>query len=170
MLGLYTARLQHLTATLPKVPKDRDQARQQEKNISKESKLMNTIRISASPGTLWLAVWCSAMLASEESATQENDSPMVKLNDAEYADWLARWDKNVINGRGAIATATTCARMAVHAPTHRAATYLVDQGNPVANDNNPGTAAQPWKSIQKAADMSKPATLSTSWPAGMTNG
>ena len=80
---------------------------------------MNTIRISVA-GTLWLAVCCSAMLASEGAVTQENHSPMVKMDDA---------------------------------------TYLVDQGNPAANDNNPGTAAQPWKTIQKAADMAQPGDI-----------
>ena len=55
---------------------------------------MNTIRISVA-GTLWLAVCCSATSASEESVTQEDHSPMVKMDDAKYGDWLARWEKNI---------------------------------------------------------------------------
>ena len=55
---------------------------------------MNTIRISVA-GTLWLAVCCSAMSASEEVVTQEDRSPMVKMVDAKYGDWIARWEKNI---------------------------------------------------------------------------
>lgn len=39
---------------------------------------------------------------------------------------------------------------------HWSKTYHVDQRNPVAADQNPGTAEQPWKTIQKAADTLQP--------------
>ena len=34
--------------------------------------------------------------------------------------------------------------------------YCVDQSNPVAADTNPGTPDRPWKTIQHAADLTKP--------------
>ena len=37
------------------------------------------------------------MSASEGAVTQEDHSPMVKMDDAKYADWLARWEKNITN-------------------------------------------------------------------------
>ncbi len=37
-----------------------------------------------------------------------------------------------------------------------AATYYVDANNPSARDSNPGTQAQPWKTIGKAAGLLKP--------------
>ncbi len=57
---------------------------------------MNTIRISVA-STLWLAVCCSAMLASEGAVAQEDHTLIVKMDDAKYADWMARWDKNITN-------------------------------------------------------------------------
>src|SRR5262249_40000836 len=44
----------------------------------------------------------------------------------------------------------------VNAP---APTYIVDVNNPAASDSNPGTLEQPLKSIQRAADLSKPGDL-----------
>jgi hypothetical protein len=100
---------------------------------------MNTNRISVA-GTLWLAVCCSAMLASDGAMTQEHRSPMVKMDDAKYL----------------MLQSQLCQDSRVSATTQRGATLLVDRGNPVANDNNPGTEARPWKTIQKAAEVAKP--------------
>ena len=37
-----------------------------------------------------------------------------------------------------------------------AATYYVDGDNPAAPDDNPGTEAQPWKTISKATGLLQP--------------
>jgi len=55
---------------------------------------MNTIRITL-VSSLWLAVCCPAMWASEEVATPEKHAPMVQMDDTKFNDWLARWDKNI---------------------------------------------------------------------------
>ena len=41
-------------------------------------------------------------------------------------------------------------------PPNWTRTYHVDQRNPEASDQNPGTAERPWKTIQKAADTLQP--------------
>jgi len=49
-------------------------------------------------GLTCLAVSCGAMSAAEDAPVPDKvkQGPMVKMDEAKFADWLARWEKNIV--------------------------------------------------------------------------